>query len=85
MYPYREVTIDGIATFVEMTEEEYENSLINYKKKMGKYLSSEYRKEKEYGSYLKLWFSEEICDGAPFSLKYKWKKLPMSFNQYFFA
>ena len=85
-YPKKEIITDwGEVRFVEMTSEEYEKMLKAYIKKIDFFLNSKYRKEKEYGRYLERWFSEEICDGAPFSLKYKWHRLPMTFNQYIWS
>lgn len=85
-YPKKQIVTDwGTFTFVEMTPEEYEQSLISFKGWIEEFLYSTNRRDREYGEYLKRWFSEEICDGAPFSLKYKWHRLPMTFNQYTFG
>lgn len=85
-YPKKEVTTDwGKTIFVEMAPEEYEKALIEFKEKISFFEESDYRMDKEYGSYLRRWFSEENCDGAPFSLKYKWHRLPMGFHQYTFG
>lgn len=85
-YPKEEVVTEwGEVLFVEMTPEQYEKILEAYKKKIPFFLKSKYRKDKEYGQYLKSWFSEEKCDGAPFSLKYKWHRLPMDYFQYTFG
>lgn len=82
-YPKKEVVSDyGVISFIEMTPEEYEQNLDSFRDKINKFSSSANRKDKEYGAYLRRWFSEEICDGAPFSLKYKLHRLPMTFNQY---
>ena len=85
-YPKKEIINDwGIVVFVEMTPEEYEKELKNFKDLSEKFLSSSNRRDIEYGEYLKNWFSEAIVDGAPFSLKYKWHRLPMTFNQYIWS
>lgn len=85
-YPKREVVTDwGEVLLIEMTPEEYEEILKLYKEKTAFFLNSKYRNEQEYGQYLKRWFSEEECDGAPFSLKYKWHKLPKDYFQYTFG
>lgn len=85
-YPKKEIVSEwGEVLFIEMTPEEYEETLEAYKKKVAFFLNSKYRKENEYGQYLKRWFSEVDCDGAPFSLKYKWHRLPMSYIQYTFG
>lgn len=71
-YPKKEIATDwGTFMFVEMTPEEYEQKLISFKGLIKEFLYSTNRRDREYGEYLKRWFSEEICDGAPFSLKYK--------------
>ena len=85
-YPKKEIINDwGIVVFVEMTPEEYEQNLDSFRDKIDKFSSSANRKDKEYEAYLRRWFSEEICDGAPFSLKYKWHRLPMDYFQYTFG
>lgn len=85
-YPKKEVVTDwGEVLIIEMTPEEYEETLKLYKEKIAFFLNSKYRNEQEYGQYLKRWFSEEECDGAPFSLKYKWHRLPMDYFQYRFG
>ena len=61
----------------------YEVILEWYRTQMTKFLESPHRRSKEYGDYLKRWFSEEICDGFPYSTKVKFKQLPMSYNEYF--
>ena len=82
-YPKEEVVTDwGKVLFIEMTPEEYEKELKNFKNLSEKFLGSSNYREIEYGEYLKNWFSEVIVDGAPFSLKYKWHRLPMTFIQY---
>ena len=63
---------------------DYEVILEWYRTQMVKFLNSSNRRGKEYGEYLKCWFSEEICDGFPYSRKVKFKQLPMSYNEYFF-
>ena len=60
----------------------YESELQWYRDYIEREKSSPYRRVQEYVSYLTCWFSENVCDGAPFSLKYKWKRLPMSYNVY---
>lgn len=65
------------------TPEEYSKDINNYKLLIERYISSKNRRDREYGDYLKKWFSEEICDGATYSDKIKWHKLPMSINVYF--
>lgn len=61
----------------------YDEKLNWYRSQIDKLLSSSLRRDREYGNYLRRWFSEEDCDGAPFSLKYRWKREPMSFLVYF--
>ena len=63
-------------------EKSYEEKLQWYRDYIERKKNSPYRREQEYVSYLTCWFSENVCDGAPFSLKYKWKRLPMSYNVY---
>lgn len=71
-YPKKEIATDwGTFMFVEMTPEEYEQKLISFKGLIKEFLYSTNRRDREYVEYLKRWFSEEIYDGAPFSLKYK--------------
>lgn len=71
-YPKKEIATNwGTFMFVEMTPEEYEQKLISFKGLIKEFLYSTNRRDREYGEYLKRWFSEEICDCAPFSLKYK--------------
>ena len=60
----------------------YEEELQWYRDYIEREKNSPYRRVQEYVSYLNCWFSENVCDGAPFSLKYKWKRLPMSYNIY---
>lgn len=85
-YPKKEIISEwGKVLFVEMTSEEYEEILEAYKKEIFFFLNSKYRKDKEYGQYLERWFSEKECDGAPFSLKYKWRRLLMNYFQYIFG
>ena len=60
----------------------YEEELQWYRDYIEREKNSPYRRVQEYVSYLNCWFSENVCDGAPFSLKYKWKRLPMSYNVY---
>ena len=69
-YPKKEIINDwGIVVFVEMTPEEYEQNLDSFRDKIDKFSSSANCKDKEYGAYLRRWFSEEICDGAPLSVE----------------
>lgn len=85
-YPKKEIVTDwGTLMFVEMTPEEYEQKLISFKGLIKEFLCSTNRRDREYGEYLKNWFSEAIVDGAPFSLKYKLHRLPMTFNQYIWS
>lgn len=85
-YPKKEIVTDwGTFMFVEMTPEEYEQNLISFKGLIKEFLYSINRRDREYGEYLKRWFSEEICDGAPFSLKCKLHRLPMTYIQYNFG
>ena len=71
-YPKKEIATDwGTFMFVEMTPEEYEQKLISFKGLIKEFLYSTNRRDREYGEYLKRWFSEENYDGVPFSLKYK--------------
>ena len=62
---------------------DYEAKLQWYRDYIERESNSPYRREQEYVKYLRRWFSEEDCDGFPFSFKYKRKYLPMSFNIYF--
>lgn len=82
-YPTKTVFNGWIEQEVEMTSAEYEKCVNNYRNKINKLLSSNSRVDNEYGCYLKKWFSEDVCDGFPFSMKYKLHKLPMSMNVYF--
>lgn len=61
----------------------YEEKLERYKARIPTYLNSKYRREREYGSYLKKWFSEEVCDGGTYAEKVARKQSPMSYNIYF--
>ena len=63
-------------------EKSYEEELQWYRYYIEREKNSPYRRVQEYVSYLTCWFSENVCDGAPFSLKYKCKRLPMSYNVY---
>ena len=63
-------------------EKSYEEELQWYRNYIEREKNSPYRRVQEYVSYLTCWFSENVCDGAPFSLKYKWKRLPMRYNVY---
>lgn len=60
----------------------YEAELQWYRDYLERESNSPYRRVREYVNYLRRWFSEENCDGAPFSLKYRLKRLPMSYNVY---
>lgn len=60
----------------------YDLKLQMYRDYIERESNSPYRREREYADYLRRWFSEENCDGAPFSLKYEWRQLPMSYNEY---
>ena len=60
----------------------YEAELQWYRDYIKRESNSPYRRVREYVSYLHRWFSEENCDGAPFSLKYERRQLPMSYNVY---
>lgn len=82
-YPTKIVFNGWTEQEVEMTPAEYEESLNSYRNKIEKLLSSKSRRDNEYGSYLERWFSEDICDGFPFSTKYKFHYLPMCMNVYF--
>ncbi len=63
--------------------EDYELQLFRFRSLIEKYTKEDSsRREKEYGNYLKRWFSEVPTDGAPFSIKYRWKQLPMSYLVY---
>lgn len=80
---YPSIEIDN-NIYREMTPEEYEYQLDWYRNIMENYCDSQYRREKEYGNYLKRWFSDETCDGlGNYELRYKYHTLPMSYNIYF--
>ena len=64
--------------------DEYERKLDWYRKYIKDHENDTTRREREYCSYLKRWFSDGRCDGAPnFEMRHLWKRTPMSYNQYF--
>lgn len=61
-YPKKEIINDwGIVVFVEMTPEEYEKELKNFKDLSEKFLSSSNRRNIEYGEYLDSLENNEEC------------------------
>ena len=61
-YPMKEVRVDfgnSSPVYREMTPQEYEKSLNFYRMQMEAYSLSSARLSREYGSYLKRWFSDE--------------------------
>lgn len=85
-YPMKEVRVDfgnSSPVYREMTPQEYEKSLNFYRMQMEAYSLSSARLSREYGSYLKRWFSNERCDGLEnYEMRYRLHKLPMAFNTY---
>lgn len=63
---------------------DYERRLQWYRDYIARNSDSTSRREREYCDYLKRWFSNCRCDGAPdVEMRILWKRLPMSYNQYF--
>lgn len=63
---------------------DYEYKLQWYRDYITRNSSSTARRVREYCDYLKRWFSDGRCDGAPdVKTRILWKRLPMSYNQYF--
>ena len=85
-YPMKEVRVDfgnSSPVYREMTPQEYEKTLNFYRMQMEAYSLSSARLSREYGSYLKRWFSNEECDGLEnYKMRYRLHQLPMSFNTY---
>ena len=68
-----------------MTEEEYERKLQWYRDRIT-YLetNSVCRRDREYCDYLKRWFGDGRCDGAPdYETRYQRRTLPMPYLIYF--
>ncbi len=64
--------------------DEYEKKLQWYRKYIEDNKDSKARRVREYCNYLKRWFSDERCDGAPnYATRYLWRCTPMSYNTYF--
>ena len=84
-YPMKEINTPFGASYREMTPQEYEEALENYRSSIERYLSSTGRLEREYGRYLKRWFSNEPCDGIlNYEMRYRFHTLPMAANTYMF-
>ena len=84
-YPMKEISTPFGASYREMTSEEYEKALESYRSSIERYLSSTGRLEREYGRYLKRWFSDESCDGViNYGMRYCLHTLPMAANTYMF-
>lgn len=85
-YPMKEVKCDfgnSSPLYREMTPQEYEKSLNFYRLLIEAYSLSSVRLSREYGSYLKCWFSDQSCDGCEnYEMRYRLHKLPMSFDDY---
>lgn len=88
MYPMKEVSCcfgNSSPYYREMTPEEYEKELRFYRLQAENYLVSSSRLGREYGEYLKRWFSDESCDGyANYEMRYHLHKLPQTANGYMF-
>ncbi len=86
-YPYKS-TLDfyGREQLVEMTPQEYEERLQWYRNKIRQLENSGNRRDKEYCSYLKRWFSDGVCDGvSDCETRIRWHQLPMTETVYFFG
>lgn len=87
-YPMKEVRVDfgnSFPVYREMTPEEYEKELNFYRLQAEAYSLSSGRLAREYGTYLKCWFSDERCDGyANYEMRYHLHKLPQTANGYMF-
>lgn len=84
-YPMIEISTPFGCTYREMTPEEYERTLGHYHSLIEHYASSTGRLEREYGRYLKRWFSSEPCDGMEsYEMRYRFHRLPMAANTYMF-
>lgn len=67
---------------VEMTPQEYEGQIENYRSIMLLLVST--HRGIEYNDYLRRWFGNEECDGLPnFETRYNTHTLPMPRNIYF--
>lgn len=86
-YPMKEVRSSfGGTTYEEMTPEEYEEELDFFRFLLERLSNNSTRREQEYASYLRRWFSDEKCDGwDSFEFRHQMHKLPMSFNVYFWG
>lgn len=84
-YPMKEVRSPFGGTYYrEMTPNEYTAEIAWFENQMLKLSESRSRRDREYASYLRLWFSDQQCDGTPdFFFRFDHHKLPMSYNVYF--
>ena len=87
-YPMKEVRVDfgnSSPVYREMTPQEYEKELNFYRMRAEDCSLSSLRLEREYGNYLKRWFSDARCDGfESYEVRYRLHKLPMSANVYMY-
>lgn len=87
-YPMKEVSANYMSSSIyrEMTPEEYEKELNFSRSHIDFYINSSGRRDREYGNYLKCWFSNKPCDGLPdYETRYRWHRLPMSPTVYMFG
>lgn len=65
-------------------EKDYDSQLDWYRCFIERHKDDKARRIREYCSYLKRWFGDGPCDGAPnYETRYLWKRTPMSYTQYF--
>ena len=84
-YPLKEINTPFGCSYREMTPQEYEEALEHYRSSIEYYISSTGRLEREYGRYLKRWFSNEPCDCIEsYEMRYRFHRLPMAANTYMF-
>jgi len=84
-YPMKEISTPFGASYREMTPQEYERTLGHYHSLIEFYTSSSGRLQREYGEYLKRWFSDKPCDGMEsYEMRYRSHILPMAANTYMF-
>ena len=84
-YPMKEISTPRGCIYKEMTPQEYEKALGHYYSSIEYYISSAGRLEREYGEYLKRWFSDVPCDGMEsYDMRYYLHRLPMAANTYMF-
>ena len=84
-YPMIEINTPLGVCYREMMPHEYERALGHYHSLIEYYTSSTGRLEREYGEYLKRWFSDVPCDGMEsYEMRYRFHTLPMAANTYMF-